>query len=689
MLPRFVGVLASLVAILRVQAASCPYATLTVTSVLVDNALCTSTGPCLVNPTTCAEISKATPKLQADGTMQYAVEAVGDMSGYTKLTDLYIGRDGTSPVDVTYMQLPPTLLTLYVRASVGGTLIMLVKVDTYTGLAADFMWPPTLDSFTLRNGPFNAATLPLTPTKLGLDLVGLTKMPPTNTKWRSLNLAGNKIEEVANADLPNLVYLYAPSIFGNLLTTFANVSFTKSLNYFGITGSITTFTVSNATYQVLNELEKLTSRTTRLGYEIDDYMTIQPNETKCTQAGGTIRPLWALKDASRNFAACVLPDPQPRTLAPTTAVPTTSPPLETSNIGLVVGVSASAIVLVLLFGWWCLWKRRKPVPPTPDAVYHRYSTRGTLAGTATVDVTGFPTGSIPSGGDKSRHYVNVDLDVLRMLRLEPSELRAIGNTPMAAGAHGEVWLGTYAGQPVAIKRTKDKSAKAIAKMSAEILLMSRINSPYAVSLIGASWLRPTDLECVVEYMDRGDLRSFLSSTSSAAFSWHQKQESIAQVVQGLVYLHTFETPIIHRDLKSRNVLLDSKKGTKLTDFGESREMDEETLTNGIGTYQWMAPEIFTGHDYSTAADVYSFGVLLSEYSTHRVPYADMINPRTNKPMNQQFIMHQVTSGAITPTFETATTPPWVLELAKQCLAFDPEDRPSTLQIINVVLKATA
>ncbi|EQC30160.1 hypothetical protein SDRG_12013, partial [Saprolegnia diclina VS20] len=116
------------------------------------------------------------------------------------------------------------------------------------------------------------------------------------------------------------------------------------------------------------------------------------------------------------------------------------------------------------------------------------------------------------------------------------------------------------------------------------------------------------------------------------------------------------------------VLLDSQKGTKLTDFGESREMDEDTLTNGIGTYQWMAPEISTGHDYSTAADVYSFGVLLSEYSTHRVPYADMVNPRTNKPMHQQYLMHQVAAGELAPTFETATTPAWVVDLASQCLS---------------------
>ena len=101
--------------------------------------------------------------------------------------------------------------------------------------------------------------------------------------------------------------------------------------------------------------------------------------------------------------------------------------------------------------------------------------------------------------------------------------------------------------------------------------------------------------------------------------------SISSIVHGLLYLHTFETPIIHRDLKSRNVLLDSKKvaswkgseasfddtsqGTKLTDFGESREVDENTLTCGIGTYQWMAPEVISGSEYTVAADVYSLGIV--------------------------------------------------------------------------------
>ncbi|OQR86435.1 protein kinase [Achlya hypogyna] len=214
-----------------------------------------------------------------------------------------------------------------------------------------------------------------------------------------------------------------------------------------------------------------------------------------------------------------------------------------------------------------------------------------------------------------------------------------------------------------------------------------MDCPYIVRLVGANWTRPVDVEAVVEFMDRGDLRSVLSTTVPADFPWTEKRRSILSVVEGLIYLHTFETAIIHRDVKSRNVLLDSVKGTKITDFGVSREVDEGTLTNGIGTYQWMAPEVISGHHYSTAADVYSFGVLLSEYSTHRLPYANFVNPSTRLPFPQQVVLTKVAAGELRPAFDESTTPSWVVELATACLAFNPDDRPTMMQAAAKVPKA--
>ncbi|OQR90286.1 dolichyl-diphosphooligosaccharide-protein glycosyltransferase 48kD subunit, partial [Thraustotheca clavata] len=145
--------------------------------------------------------------------------------------------------------------------------------------------------------------------------------------------------------------------------------------------------------------------------------------------------------------------------------------------------------------------------------------------------------------------------------------------------------------------------------------------------------------------------SFLSKSTPEQFTWNQKFRSITSIVRGLQYLHSFQPPIIHRDLKSRNVLLDTNKGTKLTDFGESREMDLSTLTNGVGTYQWMA-------SWERIIHHCGVGVILSEFSTHNAPYADFINPSTNQPYNQRYVMNQVSTVKIQPSFDANQTPEW-------------------------------
>ncbi|EQC27757.1 hypothetical protein SDRG_14506 [Saprolegnia diclina VS20] len=88
---------------------------------------------------------------------------------------------------------------------------------------------------------------------------------------------------------------------------------------------------------------------------------------------------------------------------------------------------------------------------------------------------------------------------------------------------------------------------------------SQHHKTYPESFVGASWTRPIEIECVVEYMDLGDLRNYLMTTRPGVLTWSQKYDVILSVIHGLVYLHTFKVPIIHRDLKSRNILLDSVK----------------------------------------------------------------------------------------------------------------------------------
>ncbi|KDO19798.1 serine/threonine protein kinase [Saprolegnia parasitica CBS 223.65] len=178
-----------------------------------------------------------------------------------------------------------------------------------------------------------------------------------------------------------------------------------------------------------------------------------------------------------------------------------------------------------------------------------------------------------------------EMATLHMLQIDADAIALCGTKPLASGAYGDVWRGIYAHTTVALKRVKHPSPTSVHAFIHEILLLHTLESPYIVRLLGVRWRRLMDIEAIVEYCDLGDLRSFLAASTVDNVSWATKASILESVVYGLVFLHTFEPVIIHRDLKSRNVLLDSKNGTKLSDFGTSRILDDQkTLTNGIGTF---------------------------------------------------------------------------------------------------------
>lgn len=88
------------------------------------------------------------------------------------------------------------------------------------------------------------------------------------------------------------------------------------------------------------------------------------------------------------------------------------------------------------------------------------------------------------------------------------------------------------------------------------------------------------------------------------------------------YLHSFQPPIIHRDLKTHNLLVDDHWNVKVADFGLSRPQSLATMS-AAGTPQWSAPEVIRQEKYTTKADVYSFGIIIFELISKKVPYANM------------------------------------------------------------------
>ncbi|KAF0723506.1 hypothetical protein Ae201684P_012611 [Aphanomyces euteiches] len=281
-------------------------------------------------------------------------------------------------------------------------------------------------------------------------------------------------------------------------------------------------------------------------------------------------------------------------------------------------------------------------------------------------------GSVPSEA--------LDMCGLDVHRIPSAEIKLVRS--LAQGAYGEVWLADYFGRPVAAKRLLPgkNSIDEVQKFIWEIKLVSKIECPFIVEFVGVAWTRPVDMMLLTEFMERGDLRSVLQQNAiERTFTWQHKVVCALHIAEALVYLHTMDPKIIHRDLKSRNVLLNSAFEAKVTDFGIARETDDiQTMTAGIGTYRWMAPEVLQDGHYTDTADIFSFGVILAELDVEVLPYSDLRNDRGN-PYTDAAIMGLVIAGQLKPSF-SPECPRWFHDLGLQCLQIDPSARPSAMQV---------
>ncbi|ETK93169.1 TKL protein kinase [Phytophthora nicotianae CJ01A1] len=262
------------------------------------------------------------------------------------------------------------------------------------------------------------------------------------------------------------------------------------------------------------------------------------------------------------------------------------------------------------------------------------------------------------------------------------DIRLIGS-----GAFGVVWLVRYRrAQLFASKRLREDMAthERVQNFVDEIKMVSKFDHPSIVKFIGAAWSIESDLQALFEYMENGDLRTYLSASNLPRY-WTSTQFQLAiDTIEALVYVHSFDPPLIHRDLKSRNVLISVEMHAKLTDFGTTRYRSKDnTMTIGVGTGRWLAPEIISGStEYDQSADIFSFGVLLTEIDTHNLPYYDAVGPRGNK-LEEVAILQKVANDQLRPTIG-ASCPPTVRDLANRCMSQSPLDRPLAAEVAYVL-----
>ncbi|XP_074308270.1 proline-rich receptor-like protein kinase PERK8 [Silene latifolia] len=196
---------------------------------------------------------------------------------------------------------------------------------------------------------------------------------------------------------------------------------------------------------------------------------------------------------------------------------------------------------------------------------------------------------------------------------------------LGAGGFGCVYKGLLQdGREVAVKKLKDNSGQGDREFKAEVEIISRVHHRYLVSLVGYCI---TDYQrlLVYEFVANGTLHHHLHSSSKPPMEWAHRVKVACGSARGIAYLHEDCHPkIIHRDIKSANILVENNFEAKVADFGLAKlagELDLNThiSTRVMGTFGYMAPEYASSGKLTEKSDVFSFGVVLLEIITGRKP----------------------------------------------------------------------
>lgn len=240
------------------------------------------------------------------------------------------------------------------------------------------------------------------------------------------------------------------------------------------------------------------------------------------------------------------------------------------------------------------------------------------------------------------------------------------------GQSGTVSVGKFKGTEVAVKilYRRALSQPELESFRREIVVLSLLDYPSVLKFYG--YTEDPPFYILTDYMPNGSLFDFLRKSPEKLTPTYRTLIAL-DVAKGLKYLHSKN--IIHRDMKSLNVLLDANLRAKICDFGMVRMKQNAPMTGLIGTPHWMAPEVFMSlPTYDEKVDVFSYGILLWELLTNDMPY---------NGMKQADITIGVTQGTLRPPLPLGP-PTKLTKLIEQCWAQDPKDRPTMTQVVTEI-----
>ncbi|XP_015967638.1 LEAF RUST 10 DISEASE-RESISTANCE LOCUS RECEPTOR-LIKE PROTEIN KINASE-like 1.2 isoform X1 [Arachis duranensis] len=346
------------------------------------------------------------------------------------------------------------------------------------------------------------------------------------------------------------------------------------------------------------------------------------------------------------------------------------------KVGIALGVILPSILIIgllLLF-----FKRRR-------SFSRKFQTRNTYADhSSNPDVEG---GSVYFG-----------IPLFSYKELEEATSRFDLNKQVGDGGFGTVYYGKlHDGREVAVKRLYEHNYRRVEQFMNEVQILTRLRHKNLVSLYGCTSRTSRELLLVYEYIPNGTVASHLHGESAkpGLLPWSTRMKIAVETASALAYLHA--TDIIHRDVKTNNILLDYSYCVKVADFGLSRLFPNDVThvsTAPQGTPGYVDPEYYQCYQLTSKSDVYSFGVVLIELISSK-PAVDMNRDKDEINLSNLAIK-KIQEGSLVELVdpclgfdsdnEVKRMVVSVAELAFQCLQRDKELRPSMEKVLEMLLR---
>ncbi|KAJ7963097.1 protein kinase family protein [Quillaja saponaria] len=272
-------------------------------------------------------------------------------------------------------------------------------------------------------------------------------------------------------------------------------------------------------------------------------------------------------------------------------------------------------------------------------------------------------------------------------------------TIIGEGGFGKVYLGTVQDNiQVAVKLLSSSSKQGYKEFRSEAQLLLIVHHRNLVSLIGYCD-EDNNKALIYEYMTNGNLHQKLSARNPNILPWNKRVQIAVDAAYGLDYLHNgCKPPIIHRDMKTSNILLDDKMQAKISDFGLSRafanDSDSHISTNPAGTPGYLDPEFYSYGKQNKKSDVYSFGIILFELITGQPALGKATDE--NNPHILNWVIPEIENGDIQNVIDSRlqgefnTNTAWkIVEIPMSCTPRTAIQRPDISQVLSELKESLA